>query len=70
MSGPLPINYTDIESYCRLKGIWSLIERQRLLRHLDTLDRQWMAKKYEEKPTGTKSPETKKPPPRQKRERG
>lgn len=47
MSGAVPITYSDMEAYCRLKGIYSLLERERLVRFLDILDRHWMAKHYE-----------------------
>lgn len=46
-SGPVPITFSDIEAYCRLKGIYSLLEREYLLRLLDSLDRHWMANHYE-----------------------
>lgn len=62
MSGPVPLTYTDIEAYCRLKGIYSLGERERLLRGLDALDREYMARAYEE---SKNSRPGKSPPPRQ-----
>lgn len=45
--GPLPITYSDIDSYCRLKGIDLLVEREKLLRFIDALDRAYMADTYE-----------------------
>lgn len=47
MSGACPISYSDIDAYCQLKGIYSLLERERLLNYLDVLDRHWMSKHYE-----------------------
>lgn len=47
MNGPLPISYSDIESYCHLRGIYSLTERERLLKFLDLLDQKWMGDFYE-----------------------
>lgn len=43
MGGPLPLTYTDIEAYCRLKAIYSHADRERLLRLIDPLDREYMA---------------------------
>jgi hypothetical protein len=59
MAGPLPFAYADIEAYCNLKGIYLLGERERLLRLLDPLDREWMQKAYEENGRGSTAP----PPP-------
>lgn len=62
MSGPLPVQYADIEAYCNLKGIYLLGERERLLRLLDPLDREWMTKAHEEASKGSKG-STPSPPP-------
>ncbi|ARK07418.1 hypothetical protein LAV_00018 [Sphingobium phage Lacusarx] len=56
MAGPIPFTYTDIKSYCELKGIYSLSERERLLRFIDALDREWMKNAYEEQERRTKAP--------------
>jgi hypothetical protein len=59
MNGPLPLTYADIEAYCNLRGIYTLYERQRLLRFLDLLDQEWMkdfyAKQEAENKTTAKS---------------
>lgn len=62
MGGYLPFSYTEIEAYFRLKGIFYPGERDRLLRLLDVLDREWMRQYIEEeaKKNPSKSP---KPPP-------
>lgn len=62
MSGPLPVSYGDIESYCNLKGIYLLGERERLLRLLDPLDREWMIKAHEEASKGSGKGSTPPPP--------
>jgi hypothetical protein len=64
-SGPLPLSYSDIEAYCRMKGIYSLGDRERLLSLLDPLDRQWMADSYKEADKKT----SKNPKPGQQNER-
>ena len=61
-AGPLPITYTDIDAYCRLKDILSPGERERLLRLIDPLDRAWMAKAHEESAKGDKNPSKSAPP--------
>ena len=60
MGGPQPISYTDMDAYCRLKGIYAPGEREKLLRLIDPLDRLWMQKAHEE---AEKKQNTSTPPP-------
>ncbi|UIS25213.1 hypothetical protein [Erythrobacter phage vB_EliS-L02] len=59
------IPFSEIEAYCRLKQIFLPSERERLVRMIDRLDREWMRRhlaereKEREKSSGSKSP----PPP-------
>jgi len=62
MGGYLPFSYIEIEAYCRLKGITTLNERERLLRLLDALDAAWM-KAYVEKSERENKPTPAPPPP-------
>ena len=61
-SGPLPFTFTDIDSYCRFKGIETLREREKLFRYIDALDRAYMADVYE-KQAATMDKLSKTPPP-------
>lgn len=61
MGGYLPLSYSEIEAYCRLKGIMFHGERERLVYLLEVLDREWM-KTYIEKEE-KKNPSKKTPPP-------
>lgn len=63
MAGPAPITFTDIEAYCRLKAIYSLSERERLLRLLDPLDREWMAAAHAAEEAARKGKGSAPPPP-------
>lgn len=62
MGGALPITYSDIHAYCSLKGIYSLIERERLVNFIDLLDRHWMTKHYEKVKASAASEPAPKPP--------
>lgn len=68
MGGALPFSYTEIEAYCRLKGIYALGERERLLHFLDLLDREWLKayieKERRENPTPSSLPPPSHSPPR------
>lgn len=69
MGGYLPLSYSEIEAYCRLKGIYSLGERERLVRLLEILDHQWI-KDYIEKESKERPSSKGKPPPSQSPPRG
>lgn len=45
-AGPLPISYSDILAYCRLRDIRAASEKERLLRFIDVLDKVFMADAY------------------------
>jgi hypothetical protein len=63
MGGYLPFSYSEIDAYCRLKGIYSLGDRERLLHFLELLDAEWI-KAYVER-ENKKNPSSKgsSPPP-------
>lgn len=63
MTGPAPFTYSDIESYCRLKGIDSLKERERMTRLIDALDRAYMAAFYEKQAAKSPAKNGATPPP-------
>lgn len=52
-NGPLPITFQDIHAYCSLKGIYSLGDRERLLRFIDVLDKKWMQSFHEKQDKNT-----------------
>lgn len=63
--GPQPIPYVEMEAYCRLKGIYSPGEREKLLRNIDKLDRLWMQQAHEDiekKNSPTPPPPSQSPP--------
>jgi hypothetical protein len=43
------IPFSEIDAYCRLKQIFLPSERERLVRMIDRLDREWMRRHVEEK---------------------
>lgn len=57
------ITYSEIEAYCRLKGITYPPERERLVRLLDRLDREWMRIHLEKREKELKNTSKGKPPP-------
>ena len=48
MGGATYIPYSEIEAYCGMKEIFLPSEKQRLLRMIDVLDREWMRRHLEE----------------------
>lgn len=63
MGGFLPFSYTEIEAYCRLKGIYSLGDRERLLRLLEVLDAEWIKAYVEREAKNNPSSKGSPPPP-------
>jgi len=43
------IPFSEIDAYCRLKQIFLPSERERLVRMIDRLDREWMRRHHEER---------------------
>ena len=62
MGGFLPFSYTEIEAYCRLKGIYSLGDRERLLNLLEVLDAEWIKAYVERESKNNPSPKGSPPP--------
>lgn len=62
MGTPVPFKFSELEAYCRLKGIYSLGERERLLRLIDVLDREWMRQTLEKQEQENPSPTSRAPP--------
>lgn len=47
MGGPLPITFTDMASYCYLRGINSLSEKEDLIYYMRLLDGMWIEDYYQ-----------------------
>lgn len=63
MGAAVPIPYSEIEAYCRLKNIFLPSERERLVTLIDRLDREWMRLHHEKMDKEKKSSSSPPPPP-------
>lgn len=61
MGGPSYIPFSEIEAYCNVKNIFLANEKERLVRLVDVLDREWM-KNHSEKMDRESKKSPKKPP--------
>lgn len=62
MGSAVPIPFTEIEAYCRLKNIFLPSERERLVTLVDRLDHEWM-RLHNEKMDKEMGKNSKTPPP-------